>query len=197
MDSRDESARLDVLRQYGILDTPPEQPFDDLAALAARLCDTPMALITFVSSDRQWFKARIGISVDGTPREFSFCAHAILQSDVFVVPDATVDERFAANPLVTGPPNARFYAGAPLATLDGHALGTICVIDRVPRELSDAQRDGLRALARQVVNQLDFRRTKTHDVAHRRAEELLHAITEGTSSVTGTMFFASLVQHLN
>jgi formate hydrogenlyase transcriptional activator len=194
--ARDESARLRALQRYEILDTPPERPFDDLATLAARLCDAPIALVSFVAGDRQWFKARLGIDVDGSPRDISFCAHAIEQDDVFVVADAEKDARFAENPLVTGPPNIRFYAGAPLETVDGHALGTLCVIDRVPRDLTGAQLEGLRALARQVVSQLELRRTKNSDAAQRRAEELLRAITEGTATVTGTKFFASLVQHL-
>src|SRR4051812_12962156 len=161
--ARDESARLRALQRYEILDTPPERPFDDLATLAARLCDAPIALVSFVAGDRQWFKARLGIDVDGSPRDISFCAHAIEQDDVFVVADAEKDARFAENPLVTGPPNIRFYAGAPLETVDGHALGTLCVIDRVPRDLTGAQLEGLRALARQVVSQLELRRTKNSD----------------------------------
>jgi len=193
---RGEPARLRALERYEILDTPPEQPFDDLAKLAALLCDAPIALVCFVAGDRQWFKARVGISVNETPRDISFWAHAIGQADVLVVPDASKDPRFAENPFVTGPPSVRFYAGAPLETGEGHVLGTLCVADRVPRELSEAQLDGLRALARQVVGQLELRRTKTIDPAHQRAEELLHAITEGTAAVTGTKFFASLVQHL-
>src|SRR5438874_2809505 len=140
---RNEPARLRALQRYEILDTPPERSFDDLATLAARLCDVPIALVSFVAGDRQWFKARLGISVDGTSRDISFCAHAIEHDDVFVVPDAVKDPRFADNPLVTGPPNVRFYAGAPLETGDGHALGTLCVIDQVPRELTEAQLDGL------------------------------------------------------
>jgi transcriptional regulator with GAF, ATPase, and Fis domain len=193
---RDESARLDVLRRYEILDTPPEVPFDDLATLASHLCDTPIALVGFVARDREWFKARIGMSIDAAPRDISFSAHAILQSDVFVVPDASTDPRFTSNPLVTETPRIRFYAGAPIETSDGHSLGTICVIDRVPRELRESQLEGLRALARHAVSLLEFRRTRMRDSVAQSAEELLHAITQGTAAVTGTRFFASLVEHL-
>src|SRR5262245_49715205 len=193
---RDESARLDVLRRYEILDTPPEVPFDDLATLAAHLCDTPIALVGFVASDREWFKARIGMSIDAAPRDISFSAHAILQPDVFVVPDASTDPRFTTNPLVTETPRIRFYAGAPIETSDGHTLGTICVIDRVPRELRESQLQGLRTLARHTVSLLEFRRTSMRGSVAQSAEELLHAITQGTAAVTGTRFFASLVEHL-
>ena len=192
---RDESARLVALRRYDILDTPPEVPFDDLATLAAHLCGAPVALISFVASEREWFKARIGISIDAAPREISFSAHAILQSDVFVVTDASTDARFAGNPLVTET-HIRFCAGAPITTRDGHSLGTICVMDRVPRELSASQLQGLRALARHTVHLLELRRASLREVATRPAEELLHAITQGTAAVTGTRFFTSLVEHL-
>ena len=192
---RDESARLVALRRYDILDTPPEVPFDDLATLAAHLCGAPVALISFVASEREWFKARIGISIDAAPREISFSAHAILQSDVFVVTDASTDARFAGNPLVTET-HIRFCAGAPITTRDGHSLGMICVMDRVPRELSASQLQGLRALARHTVHLLELRRATLREVATRPAEELLHAITQGTAAVTGTRFFTSLVEHL-
>jgi FOG: GAF domain len=192
---RDESARLVALRRYDILDTPPEVPFDDLATLAAHLCGAPVALISFVASEREWFKARIGISIDAAPREISFSAHAILQSDVFVVTDASADARFAGNPLVTET-HIRFCAGAPITTRDGHSLGMICVMDRVPRELSASQLQGLRALARHTVHLLELRRASLREVATRPAEELLHAITQGTAAVTGTRFFTSLVEHL-
>ena len=193
---RDESARLDALRRYAVLDTPPECPFDDLATLAAHLCDAPIALVSFIASDREWFKARIGLAIDPAPRDMSFSAKAILQSDVFIVPDASQDPRFASNPQVTGIPRMRFYAGAPLETNDGYSLGTICVLDRVPRELSESQRQGLLALARQTMSLLELRRSSVRDAVARQAEELLHAITQGTAAVTGTRFFTSLVEHL-
>ncbi len=153
-----EAVRLDVLRQCAILDSPAESEFDDLAALAAQLCETPIALITLVDESRQWFKARVGLTAAETPREQAFCAHAIGQDGLFVVSDAQDDPRFADNPLVTQSPHIRFYAGAPLIMSGGEALGTLCVIDRRPRELTTGQRESLRVLSRQVVAQLESRR---------------------------------------
>jgi len=156
---KDESARLEALRRYAILDTLPEQQFDDLTHLAALICGTPIALISFVDENRQWFKSKIGIDASETSRELSFCAHAILQPRLLVIPDTLADHRFRSNPLVTAGPKVRFYAGAPLVTQDGHALGTICVVDRVPRELTESQRGALEALARLAVAELELRRS--------------------------------------
>ncbi len=194
----DESARLDALRSYDILDTPPEAGFDDLARLAADVCGTPMALVTFVDADRQWFKAAVGVNLDATPRDVSFCAHTILGSELLTVADAAADPRFADNPFVVGEPHVRFYAGAPLIASGGHALGAICVIDRVPRELTAPQQSALTALGRQVVAQLELRRSANPVSAaeRQRAEDLLRALTEGTAAATGSAFFSSLVQHL-
>jgi PAS domain S-box-containing protein len=153
-----ESARIAALAGYEILDTPPEQEFDDLTLLASHICGTPQATISLVDRERQWFKSRVAVEATETPRDVAFCAHAILQDDVMVVPDAQADERFAGNPLVTGGPGIRFYAGAPLVNSEGQALGTICVMDQVPRHLAPDQVDALRVLSRQVVAQLELRR---------------------------------------
>ncbi|NOT25580.1 MAG: PAS domain S-box protein [Acidobacteria bacterium] len=154
----DEAERLEALRLHNLLDTLPEQGLDDLTALAGHICNTPIALISLVDEKRQWFKSRVGLSLAETPREISFCAHVITQPDVFIVPDTAHDERFSDNPLVTGDPHIRFYAGAPLVTAEGRALGALCVIDRVPRTLTPAQQDALRVLSRQVMAQLELRR---------------------------------------
>jgi GAF domain-containing protein len=153
-----EKKRLKVLWQYEVLDTVPEALFDDLTELAAGICEAPIALISLVDEKRQWFKSKFGTTVNETSRDISFCAHAIQQPDLFIIPDATLDQRFAQNPLVTSDPKIRFYAGAPLITPDGYALGTLCVIDKVPRELRPEQRQALRVLARHVVSQLELRR---------------------------------------
>jgi signal transduction histidine kinase len=153
-----ENRRLAVLHDYRILDTEAEKSFDDLVLLAAHICEMPIALVSLVDADRQWFKAKIGVDVDSTPRAVSFCAHAILGKELFVVPDATQDPRFASNPVVTGEPYVRFYAGAPLVTTEGEALGTICVVDRTPHTLRPEQGAALMALARQVVSQMELRR---------------------------------------
>ena len=153
-----ESDRLAALWLFNVLDTPPEPEFDGLTRLAAAVCGTPIALVSLGDPCRQWFQSRFGLTATETPQNISFCTHAIAQDDLFVVPDAAADERFADDPLVTGEPHIRFYAGMPLATPDGHNLGTLCVIDRVPRTISVEQQDALRVLAGQVVAQLALRR---------------------------------------
>ena len=152
-----ERERLAALHRYNVLDTPAEGTFDRITALVARLLDVPIALVTFVDEDRQWFKSCTGLDESETPREVAFCNYNIRDTGVMVVEDATADPRFADNPFVTGPPHIRFYAGAPLVTSDGHALGSLCVIDTEPRTLSEADRKTLRDLAAIVVDELEMR----------------------------------------
>ncbi len=154
----DETARLCSLAEYNVLDTPPEQLFDDLTALAAFICGVPFALVSIVDENRQWFKSAHGIEAVETPRDISFCGHVVALGEALYVPDALQDERFHDNPLVIGEMGLRFYAGQPVLDPDGHVLGTICVLDRRPRTLSEAQTDLLAALARQVSTQLELRR---------------------------------------
>lgn len=157
-----EAERLRVLADYGALDAGTAQAFDDLATLAAAICHVPMAFVTLVGQHYQTFEAREGLETDDLPRDISFCAHAILAPDTLLeVPDTTLDARFAANPLVTGPPWIRFYAGAPLVMPGGVALGTICVVDQQPRHLTHIERRALKSLARQAVAQLELRQAVT------------------------------------
>ncbi|HMJ12916.1 MAG TPA: diguanylate cyclase [Polyangiaceae bacterium] len=152
-----ETERLAALRRYAVLDTPPERAFDRITALAARLFDVPIALVSLVDADRQWFKSCLGLDVRETSRDLAFCAHAILAEEPLVVPDATQDERFVNNALVAGPPRFRFYAGAPLRTPDGFLVGTLCVLDRRPRTLSAKELTVLVDLAAMVVDELELR----------------------------------------
>ncbi len=175
--------RLSALDRYDILDTPAERGFDDIVSLACQLCRTPVALVSFVARDRQWFKARVGFNPCETPLSQSVCAHALGFDDLLVIPDLALDPRTAANTLVTGEPYLRFYAGAPLHTPEGISLGTLCVIDHEPRPggLSPEQADALRALARQVMVQLELHRAVDNRgqalAAKGRAEEQMRLAT--------------------
>ena len=152
-----EEARIAAVKALNVLDTEPESAFDDAVNLAAVICGTPISLITLLDGKRQWFKAKIGLTVSETPQEQAFCAHAIRGRDIFIVPNALNDSRFQNNPLVTGDPHIRFYAGIPLCTPEGHALGTLCVIDTIPRELNAQQKTALAMLSRQVFGHLRLR----------------------------------------
>jgi len=182
-----EAERLEALRRYQILDTRSDPVFDDLAALASYVCGTPIALVSLVDSDRQWIKARVGLDVSETPRDVSFCAHTILANDTMVVEDALADSRFADNPLVTTDPKIRFYAGAKLTTSDGYALGSLCVIDRVPRKLTSAQKEALQALSRQVVAQMEYKRNvleMAEIIADRKQTEELKAANQAAEAAS-------------
>lgn len=174
---QNEAARLDALQRYDILDTNAEQAFDDLTHLAAQICSTPIAFVSLVDMNRQWFKSQVGLMLNEVPRDASLCAYTILRHDLLIILDTLLDERFATSPLVTSEPHIRFYAGAPLITPEGAAIGTLCVADRIPRELCVEQLDALRALSRQAVAQLKLRLSLASPIRdineRRRAEEAL------------------------
>lgn len=202
----DEAARLAALRRYRILDTDPEQAFDDLTLLASHICEAPIALITLLDEDRQWFKSQIGLTGQETARNVSFCTHAIERpGEIMIVPNALHDLRFVNNPFVVGEPKIRFYAGAPLVTPEGYALGTLCVVDRVPRNLTDEQREALSALRRQVQAQLELRRNLNElkealadrDHAEQAQEQLIASLRRSLDTVNklaGLMQFCSTCQ---
>jgi GAF domain-containing protein len=161
---RDEAARQHALDGTGLIADGPSPEFDDIVALLAMICDVPIALISLIDRERQWFKAKVGLDVAETGRDVSFCGHAIMSRDVLVVPDATLDPRFAANPLVTGAPHIRFYAGVPLTLENGHVIGTLCAIDTRPRPYDDRMRDALSKLSRIALLHIE-------DIARRAAKE--------------------------
>ncbi|MDX1972124.1 MAG: GAF domain-containing protein [Candidatus Sumerlaeia bacterium] len=154
-----EYARLDALKAFRILDTEEDKLFDNITTLAAELCETPIALISLVDEERQWFKSRKGLTVCETAREYAFCRYTILSDEVLVIRDATLDVRTRNNPLVLGEPNIRFYAGAPLITHDGFSLGSLCVIDQKPRDISSFQLSSLKRLAEHVIFLMERRKT--------------------------------------
>lgn len=172
-----EARRLNTLNECEILDTEPEHSFDDISQLAAYICGTPIALISLVDTNRQWFKSKVGFNIPETSRDLAFCAHTILRSDVLIVPDTLNDQRFATNPLVITDPHIRFYAGIPLVIAKSYPLGTLCVLDYVPRELSLEQIKALQALGRQATTQLELRRNlasvKRIGLKRKQAEDAL------------------------
>jgi signal transduction histidine kinase len=202
----DDALRLAALRDYRVLDTPPEAAFDSITELAAQLFGAPIALVSLVDETRQWFKSRVGLGPTETPREVAFCDHAIRQDRPFVVTDAAADERFRDNPLVTSDPGVRFYCGVPLRTPEGHGLGTLCIIDRVPREMSADQLHTLQKLAHHVELELEVRRRlllleEGLAVARRQQEskELLASMVvhDLRAPLTGITLVASLLEGMH
>lgn len=176
-----ERERLENLNTFAILDTPPEEEYEEIVRLASLICETPISTVTLIDEHRQWFKAKRGLDKQEDTRDVSFCAHAVYHNDFLIVPDATQDERFVNNPLVTGNPNIRFYAGMPLRSPEGYALGTLCVIDRVPRTLTPFQQESLQILSSQLMRYMELRRshvslTKAHDASTRLLSVIGHDI---------------------
>jgi len=189
----DEEQRLAALRSYDILDTAPEPAFDDLTKIVARICGVPMATVSLIDKDRQWFKSRIGTELTETPRDQAFCGHCILQDGILEVPDALADPRFATNPLVTGEPKLRYYAGAPLLDRDGHRIGALAIHHHQPHKLDQPQSECLQALAKQVMAQLELRRVlKEKDRALKQKDLLLKEVNHRVKN--GLQMIGSLMQ---
>ena len=193
-ESINERNRLAALERYDILDTPPEPEFDDFTQLASLICQTPIALVSLVDGARQFFKSRVGIDVCEIQRSLSICEHAIQGSGLLEIPDARLDERFCANPLVTGEPYVRFYAGAPLTTPEGYRIGTLCVIDQEPRQLTGEQRDGLLRLASQVMRQMESRRDHIKLI---QSSEALRESNERTKQIIDSALDAVVTMDLD
>lgn len=191
-----EDERLAELLSYDVLDTEAEQLFDDLTTLASQICDTPIALISLIDPDRQWFKSRVGLDAEETSREIAFCSHAILQDDVFEIPNASLDPRFHDNPLVTGAPDIRFYAGAPLVSPSGHAIGTLCTIDRKPRKLTESQKTSLQTLSKSVVAHLELKRKnrELERTSHFRSDFLSYVSHEIRTPLNAINTFSRLLE---
>lgn len=153
-----ERERLDALNEYHLLDTPAERDFDEIAELASIICETPISMVTLIDEARQWLKSKVGLDVTEAPRDISFCAHVINHDTVMIVPDATKDDRFHDNPMVTGKPDVRFYAGMPLITPGGYNIGTLCVVDTKPKNLLPRQLFALQVLSRQIIKQMELRK---------------------------------------
>ncbi len=188
-----EEQRLAALHSYDILDTGSDPAFDDLTKMIAHICDVPVALVSLLDDKRQWFKSKLGVDLQETPREHAFCGHTILQDGVMEVPDATLDARFSTNPLVTDDPNVRFYAGAPLTNAEGHKIGTLCVLDHKPRKLTEPQNHCLQALAKQVMAQLELRRALAEkDRALKQKDMLLKEVNHRVKN--GLQMIGSLMQ---
>jgi signal transduction histidine kinase len=188
-----EAARLTALQRYAILDTPATPEFDDFTALASEICGTPIALISLIDTDRQWFKSKVGLDASQTPRDISFCGHAIHGADLFEVTNALEDERFRDNPLVTNAPDMRFYAGQPLISSDGHSIGTLCVIDRVVNRLNTTQRNMLKVLSRLIVQQMELRLAMLREQQFN--QQLNAQISERQNIERSKSEFISVVSH--
>ncbi len=182
--SNNEAARLEALRQYNILDTEPEETFDDLALLAAQICDTPIALINFIDANRQWFKAKVGLDIQEMPTDTGFCPLCLQQGDVLIIPDTLLDERFATADIVTSEPYVRFYVGIPLTVAKGEIIGTLCVVDQVPRQISPKQLAALQSISRIIVKQLEIRRNLTElATINREYKQAQEALSQSESTL--------------